>query len=131
MTSDRLRAIFASLPQQVKAQPYLQRLGALFSETVLIEVDDLEFYLHFEKGHLISVAEGPSRKTPWRFAMSTDAQALAAFWQPLPAPGFHDLFGLAKIGRARISGDILCLVRNLRFFKDVMALPRSSQEVPA
>ncbi|UWR23169.1 hypothetical protein [Sulfitobacter sp. S190] len=130
MTPDTLRRIFASLPRQVDAHPHLHRLGALFSHTVLIDVDDMEFYLHFEKGHLLRVSEGPSRKTPWRFAFFVDAQALAAFWQPLPAPGFHDLFGLAKIGRARIGGDILCLVRNLRFFKEVMALPRPAPEAP-
>ena len=51
-------------------------------------------------------------------------EALAQFWQPLPKPGFHDIFGLVKIGRGRIDGDILCLVKNLRFFKDFMALAR-------
>ena len=54
--------------------------------------------------------------------------ALAQFWQPLPKPGFHDVFGLVKIGRGRIDGDILCLVKNLRFFKDFMALPRTHTE---
>lgn len=124
MTPERLRATFLALPHAVSQTPHLARLGALFSETVLVEVDTHEFYLHFDKGALTKVSEGPSRKTPWRFALRTDAAALDGFWQPLPKPGFHDIFGLAKIGRARIDGDILCLVRSLRFFKEVMALPR-------
>ena len=70
------------------------------------------------------MTEGPSRKTPWRFALRTDAAALAEFWQPRPEPGFHDIFGLVKIGRGRIDGDILALVKNLRFFKEFMALAR-------
>ena len=53
---------------------------------------------------------------------------LAQFWQPLPAPGFHDIFGLLKVGRGNIDGDILCLVKNLRFFKEFMALPRTKRE---
>ena len=44
----------------------------------------------------------------------------------MPAPGFHDLFGLVKIGRGRIDGDILLLVKNLRFFKEFMALGRDA-----
>lgn len=77
---------------------------------------------------------GPSRKTPWRFALRTDAEALEAFWQPIPEAGFHDVFGLVKIGRARVDGDILVLVKNLRFFKEFLALGRdttSGMEVSA
>ncbi len=81
----------------------------------------------------MSVTPGPSGKTPWRFALRTETAALEAFWQPLPAPGFHDIFGLVKIGRGRIDGDILALVKNLRFFKEFMALGRAtdSREQPA
>lgn len=104
--------------------PHLLALGRLFTETVLIEVDGAEFYLGFDRGRLETVVPGPSRKTPWRFALRTDADALDRFWQARPAPGFHDIFGLVKIGRGRIDGDVLTLVRNLRFFKDFMALAR-------
>ena len=105
-------------------QPHLARLGALFSETVLLDINGDEFYLMFEKGKLVEIQPGPSRKTPWRFALRADADALDAFWQAVPAPGFHDIFGLVKIGRGRIDGDILCLVKNLRFFKEFIALGR-------
>lgn len=115
---------FRALQAQLEDRPHLVRLGRLFSETVLIEVEGQEVYLTFEKGHLVKISEGPSRKTPWRFALRTDGDALRKFWQPRPAPGFHDIFGLVKIGRGRIDGDILCLVKNLRFFKEVMALAR-------
>lgn len=122
---DTLRRMQARLNET----PHLLRLGALFSETVLIEVDGAEFYLTFRDGRLTQIVQGPSRKTPWRFALRSDADALARFWQSIPAPGFHDIFGLVKIGRGRIEGDILCLVKNLRFFKEFIALGR--EEVPA
>jgi len=115
---------FQAAQRRLESQPHLLRLGALFTETVLVEIDGAEIYLHFEEGRLVSVMPGPSRKTPWRFALRTDRAALEAFWQPRPAPGFHDIFGLVKIGRGRIDGDILALVKNLRFFKEFMALPR-------
>lgn len=122
---------FREIQKALDAAPHLQRLGRLFSETLLIEVDGQEFYLTFEKGRLQGVVEGPSRKTPWRFALRTDADALAKFWQPRPEPGFHDIFGLVKIGRGRIDGDILALVKNLRFFKEMLALARRTEELPA
>jgi hypothetical protein len=119
-----LKADLEEMAGRLGASGHLLRLGGLFSETVLIEVDGIEHYLEFEKGKLVRISLGPSRKTPWRFALRTDEQALRAFWQPVPEPGFHDIFGLMKIGRARIEGDILTLVKNLRFFKEFMALGR-------
>jgi hypothetical protein len=119
---------FRSIQKALDETPHLLRLGRLFSDTVLIEVDGQEVYLTFEKGRILSVVEGPSRKTPWRFALRTDGDALRQFWQHRPAPGFHDVFGLVKIGRGRIDGDILTLVKNLRFFKEVLALARLPQE---
>lgn len=123
--------VFQNIQARLDSAPHILRLGRLFSETVLIEIEGNEIYLTFEKGHLISVTAGPSRKTPWRFAFRTDAEALEKFWQPIPEAKFHDIFGLVTIGRGRIDGDILCLVKNLRFFKDVMALARPSKEVAA
>lgn len=122
---------FKLIQSALEGTPHLLRLGRLFSETVLIEVDGDEYYIVFEKGRIVSVAEGPSRKTPWRFALRTDAEALEKFWQARPEPGFHDVFGLVKIGRGRIDGDILSLVKNLRFFKEVLGLARANEELVA
>nr|WP_093033437.1 hypothetical protein [Ruegeria marina] len=122
---------FKQIQTRLEATPHLLRLGRLFSETLLIEVGGDEFYLSFEKGRIVSVVEGPSRKTPWRFALRTDAEALNKFWQARPEPGFHDIFGLVKIGRGRIDGDILCLVKNLRFVKEVLTLARAKEELAA
>jgi hypothetical protein len=112
------------MQSRLDATPHMRRLGRLISETVLLKVDGDEYYLVFEKGRLAEIVPGPSRKTPWRFAIATDLAALEEFWKARPRPGFHDIFGLVTIGRARIEGDILVLVKNLRFFKEFLALPR-------
>ena len=120
---------FTHIQTRLDGAPHLLRLGRLFSETVLIEVDGNEYYLTFDNRDDAAFVEGPSRKAPWCFALRTDGEALAQFWQVRPAPGFHDIFGLVKIGRGRIDGDILSLVKNLRFFKEVMGLARAKEEV--
>lgn len=120
-----IAATLTTIQRRHNRTPHLLRLGAYFSETVLLEIDGAEFYLHFEKGRLSRIATGPRRKTPWRFALRADAEAMDAFWQTVPSPGFHDIFGLVKIGRRRIDGDFLYLVKNLRFFKEFMGLGRA------
>lgn len=124
LTSDTIYQKLTAMQSRHNALPHLLRLGALFSEIVLLEIDDAEFYLYFEKGILLHIQQGISRKTPWRFAFKTDSDSLDKFWQPYPQPGFHDIFGLVKMGHGRIEGDILCVVKNLRFFKEFLALGR-------
>lgn len=122
-----LLSVLERIAARLDASPHLLRMGSLFSETVLIEIDGDCYYLTFHRGRIETIAHGRNRKTPWRFAIRTDADALARFWEKLPAPGFHDLFGLVKLGRAEIDGDILSLVKNLRFFKEILAIPREGQ----
>ncbi len=112
------------MAERLDATPHLLRLGRLFNETVLIEIDQEEFYLTFEKGRVVEIKEGPSKKLPWRFALRAKGEALDKFWHPIPEPGYHDIFGLVKYGHGRIDGDILTLVKNLRYFKEFMALGR-------
>ena len=122
-----LLPVLERIAARLDAMPHLLRLGALFSETVLIEIDGDCYYLTFHRGRIEKIAHGRNRKTPWRFAIRTDSDALSRFWQALPAAGFHDIFGLVKLGRAEIDGDILSLVKNLRFFKELLAIPRAEQ----
>ena len=101
---------FKLIKESLEAAPHLQRLGRLFSETVLIEIDGAEIYLHFEKGRIVSVVEGPSRKTPWRFSLRTDAEALGKFWlaSEMQTYGIKpeiEAFDLSHIFRARDMAD--------------------------
>ena len=118
---ERLRSMSATLNQS----EHLLRLGRLFSATVLFQIGAEEYYLFFDKGRVVAVQQGPSKKIPWRFALKADAASMEEFWTPKPAPGFHDIFGLVKLGKATIEGDILMLVKNLRYFKEFLALGKA------
>jgi hypothetical protein len=120
---------FKHIQNTLDQTPHLLRIGRLFSETILIDLEGDEFYLTFEKGRIVTLSNGMSRKTPWRFALRTDSEALSKFWEPMPEAGFHDVFGLVKIGRGRVDGDILSLVKNLRFIKEVLGLGRLKKEM--
>jgi hypothetical protein len=124
-----LREKLETMAKAAAAKSPLRRLGQLFSETVLVDVDGNEFFLTFEKGGVIEIKQGPSLKAPWRFALRVNGDVLMKFWEAVPRPGYHDRFGLVKYGHGRIDGDILALVKNLRFFKEFMALGRTEAGV--
>jgi hypothetical protein len=61
---------------------------------------------------------------PWTFAIRASTEAWRRFWEPVPAPGYHDLFAMKKLGVASVEGDLIPLMANLRYVKDVIAIPR-------
>ena len=46
----------------------------------------------------------------------------------MPPPGFHDLIAMLKVRALRIEGDQHPFMANLRYFKDLLALPRARSE---
>jgi len=63
----------------------------------------------------------------WAFAIRADAKAWSALWQPVPAPGSHDVFALYKRGEMQIDGNLQPLMANLQYFKDLVTLPREGE----
>ena len=116
--------IVAGLPDLVNADDGLVRRGQRLTTTFLLAVDDAEYLVHVTAGRLTAVERGPFLLRSWSFAVRASADAWARFWQPLPEPGYHDLFALKKLGVARIEGDLWPLMAHLRYVKDVLAAPR-------
>lgn len=112
------------LPAAVNGDAALVRRGRFLTTTFLWEVGDAPFLVTVVAGRIERVERGPFLLRSWTFAVRASAEAWARFWQPVPAPGDHDLFALAKRGAARVEGDLVPLMANLRYVKDVLAAPR-------
>jgi hypothetical protein len=116
--------LVAELPDLVNADAGLVRRGQRLTTTFLLAVDDAEYLIHVTAGRLAAVERGPFLLRPWSFAVRASADAWGRFWQPLPEPGYHDLFAMKKLGVARIEGDLWPLMTYLRYVKGVLAAPR-------
>lgn len=112
------------LSELVNADEGLVRRGRFLTTDFLVEVGETPYHVSVEHGRIASVTRGPVLMRPWRFAIRAPEDAWREFWQPVPRPGYHDLFALTRFGRARIEGDLQPLMANLRYIKDVLAAPR-------
>ncbi len=112
------------LPELVNGDAALVRRGRFFSDDILIEVGDQPWHVAIRAGRIDEVTRGPVLMRPWTFAVRAPEDAWQSFWQPMPAPGYHDIFAMTKIGVARIDGSLQPLMANLRYVKDVLAAPR-------
>jgi hypothetical protein len=118
------QAIVTRLPDLVNADDALVRRGARLTTAFLLAIDDVDFLIQVVAGRLHAVERGPFLLRSWSFALRASSDAWARFWEPVPAPGYHDLFAMKKLGVARVEGDLWPLMAHLRYVKDVLAVPR-------
>ena len=115
---------FARLPELLAADADLCRRGAWLSTDCRIDIGEEPFYLGLREGLLSDLVRGPRLLRSVAFSVSGTAEAWQRHWQPVPEPGWHDIFALTKRGAATVQGDLRPFLQNLQFFKDLLALPR-------
>ncbi len=123
--TDRVVALFDALPRLVDEDANLVRRGRHLTCDFEIGVGSVPLMISVEQGRVRSVARGPFLLRPWTFAVRAEASTWLAFFEPVPAPGVHDLMALSKRGLARIEGNLQPFMANLQYIKDTLAKPRA------
>lgn len=117
------------LPDRVNGNPVLVRRGRYLSTDFMIEIGERQHVVQVRGGRIASVAAG-GRMPAWRFALRAAEADWAKFWEPVPAPGYSDIFALVRWKRMRIEGDLQPLMANLLYIKGVLASLRGAEEQP-
>lgn len=114
------------LAEAANANEAIRRLGRHCTTDFMIEIGDTPHHVSVDRGRVVEVATGPFRLRPWSFAVRASEETWREFWRPLPAPGFQDVFAMTRFGHARLEGDLAVFRAHLRFFKEILALPRGN-----
>jgi hypothetical protein len=103
------------------------RRGRYVCTTLLVDSGAEQALVTISDGRVTSVVDAASTVMPaWRFALRAPAAEWAAFWEPAPRPGSHDLFALLRRKQLRVEGDMHPFMSNLLYFKALLALPRAA-----
>lgn len=113
-----------TLPKLVNQRPALVRRGRFLTVDFRLSIGDQPYDITIDQGHISRFQSDGGLLRSWQFRIAAPAATWLAFWQPIPAPGFHDIFALNKSGLARLEGDLYPFMSNLRYFKEVIAIPR-------
>ena len=122
MTADPITA----LAQRVNADDTLLRRGRYLDTVFLLEVGDTPYLVDIRRGRIESVTRGPFVMPNWKFALRASREEWQAFWQPVPAPGHHDLMALIKRRALKVDGDVQPFMTNLFYFKGVLTALRGT-----
>lgn len=107
---------------------WLVHRGRFLDVTFLVEVGSAPYLICIHRGRIESIDKGPLVMPRWTFALRASEEAWSTFWTAVPPPGFHDLIAMLKVRALRIEGDQHPFMANLRYFKDLLALPRAGSE---
>jgi pimeloyl-ACP methyl ester carboxylesterase len=125
-----MAAMFDDLAKLVNGDEALVRRGRFLTTTFLLQADEATWLVRVIEGHIEKIERGPFLMRAWTFAIRASAEAWQRLWEPTPAPGYHDLFAMSRNGHARIEGDLLPLMTNLRYVQDVLTSPRRTPRAP-
>jgi hypothetical protein len=124
--SDDVSRAFERLPALLESDAALLAQGRFVDVDCLLGSTEQAFHVAIKGGHIVNIVPAPILMRSWRFAYRATPAAWAAFWQPMPKAGWHDLLSLTKRGEAVLEGDIQPFMTHLQYFKDLLALPRRS-----
>jgi hypothetical protein len=122
--SDAITAVFERLPALLDGNAALLTRGRFVDVECLLGSTEQAFHVAIKGGRIVAMASAPILMRSWRFAYRATPAAWAAFWQPMPKAGWHDLLSLTKRGEAVLEGDVQPFLTHLQYFKDLLALPR-------
>lgn len=121
---DAVVAAFAAIPALLARDAALTAHGRWLDVDCLLGPSTQPFHVAIRAGQIVEMIPAPVLMRSWRFAYRATPAALAAYWQPMPPAGWHDLLALTKRGQATLEGEILPFMTHLQYFKDLLALPR-------
>lgn len=107
--------------------PALTRFGKGFGAAILVGDGANDWLIEIRDGAVTQVTPGPlmTPRTDIRIRAASDVWT--RFLEPVPPPGFHDLFAMLRYRRIVIEGDMKLFTAYLFFIKRLFALLRGAE----
>lgn len=116
----------ATIRERVNADARLVARGRHVDAVLLLGVGFEVWRLDIRRGEVVEASTGPFVMPSSTFRLTAPAEEWAAFWQPVPAPGHHDIFAMMKRRVLVAEGDVHPLMANLFYFKALLASLREA-----
>ena len=113
-----------SIQDRVNDDAALVRRGRWVSLDFLVGIGDADYIVSIDAGRVLSVEHRRLATQSGVFTIRAARETWEEHWRPMPRRDYHDLWSMLPKGLAQIDGDLLPLMQNLQYFKDVLASPR-------
>ena len=114
------------LDNSVNADTALVHRGRYVSLTFTLGIDDIDYLITIQKGKIVNITQRKLQTIAGRFSIRADAQSWRKHWQKIPQRDYHDIFAMLAKDIVNIDGDLVPLMQNLQYFKDLISKNRQS-----
>jgi hypothetical protein len=115
-----------TLKDRAAGDAQLARFGLDLDCALLVGDGDTDWLVRIERGAVTRITRGPLIMPKSDLRLRAASESWARFLEPVPPPGYHDLFALRRYKRVQIEGDIRLMSAYLFYFKRLFALLRKA-----
>jgi len=116
-----------SLKQRADGDALLARFGRDLNLALIVGDGDLDWLVEIERGVVVRVTKGPLVMPQSDLRLRAASETWARFLEPVPPPGYHDLFAMRRYRRIQIEGDIRLMSAYLFYIKRLFAMLRPGE----
>lgn len=117
-------SILTKITKNVNEDDALQRRGRYVNLTFQLGIDDVDYLVTVQRGRIIDIQPRSLSTETGTFSVRASLADWRKFWLPVPPRDYQDLFSMLPKKYAQLDGDVLPLMQNLQYFKDVLACGR-------
>ena len=119
--------MFTRLTQTAGPDSPLARMAPGLDWSLMLQAGERDYAVTIRDGAVTQVTAGPFVLPSWQTRLSASAEEWAAFLQPIPQPGHHDIIALLRRGAIRFDGDLHPLMAHLYYVKRLLASLRVAE----
>jgi len=116
-----------TLGQRAKGDALLARFGRDLNLALIVGDGDLDWLVEIERGAVVRITRGPLIMPRSDLRLRAASETWARFLEPVPPPGYHDLFAMRRYRRIQIEGDIRLMSAYLFYIKRLFELLRPGE----
>ena len=114
------------LDSHVNADPALVHRGRWVNLTFTLGAGETDYLITIEQGKITNITKRKLQTITGQFSIRADVMSWRKHWQKTPQRNYHDIFAMLAKGLVNIDGDLVPLMQNLQYFKDLISKNRES-----
>jgi len=118
--------VIEQLAERANADDWLVHRGRRINLKFLLGIGGTDYIVAIRDGRIASVSPRKLPTDTGAFSIRAANDVWADFWLAEPPRDRHDVFSMVAAGLATLDGELLPLMQNLQYFKDLLAAPRAA-----
>ena len=114
------------LDNHVNADQVLVNRGRWVNLTFTLGAGETDYLITIEQGKITNITKRKLQTKSGQFSIRADVPSWRKHWQKTPQRDYHDIFAMLAKGLVNIEGDLVPLMQNLQYFKDLISKNRES-----